>query len=75
MTDMTILQWIIIYLVGFFITLTVFKWIQKDERYFTNNEMLWVSAFSITWIVTLPIIIVMLLIGIVSKFAEWFFKQ
>ncbi len=76
--------YIVIYLVGFILTLTFLKLFGKkigidydsgDNAYddWQDNASAYLS-FSITWIVTAPMFIVVVLIKSLYKFTQWFLK-
>jgi hypothetical protein len=78
--------YIIIYIVGFILTLTFLKLFGKklgidydteityaDYDDWENNAQAYL-AFSITWVVTAPMFIVVVLIKSLYKFTQWFLK-
>ena len=76
--------YIVIYLVGFILTLTFLKLFGKkigidydsgDNAYddWQDNASAYLF-FSITWIVTAPMFIVVVLIKSLYKFTQWFLK-
>jgi hypothetical protein len=76
--------YIVIYLVGFILTLTFLKLFGKkigidydsgDNAYddWQDNASAYLS-FSITWVVTAPMFIVVVLIKSLYKFTQWFLK-
>jgi hypothetical protein len=77
--------YVIIYVVGFILTLTFLKLFGKKlgidydpphvSHYddWENNAQAYL-AFSITWIITAPMFIVVATIQLLYKFAQWFLK-
>jgi len=73
MTDITIIQWTMIYLVGFIITLSILKWIYSDDMH-SYNDVRYITAFSIVWPITLLFLILGTLIWLIYKFCNWFLE-
>jgi hypothetical protein len=73
MTDITIIQWTMIYLVGFIITLSILKWIYSDDMH-SYNDVRYITAFSIVWPITLLLLILGTLIWLIYKFCNWFLE-
>jgi hypothetical protein len=74
MTDITILQWIIIYLVGFIITLAILKWLNDNDGYFSYEDIAYTTVFSIVWPLTLLLLILGTVIWLIYKFCKWFLE-
>ena len=73
MADITIIQWTMIYLVGFMITLSTLKWIYSDDIS-SYNDVRYITAFSIVWPITLLFLILGTLIWLIYKFCNWFLE-
>jgi len=73
MADITIIQWTMIYLVGFIITLSILKWIYSDDMH-SYNDVRYITAFSIVWPITLLLLILGTLIWLIYKFCNWFLE-
>ncbi len=79
------MSYVIIYVVGFILTLTFLKLFGKkmgidydpphssDYDDWENNAQAYL-AFSITWVVTAPMFFVVVLIKSLYKFTQWFLK-
>jgi hypothetical protein len=77
--------YVITYIIGFIITLTFLKLFGKkigidydpphgsDYDDWDNNAQAYLS-FSLTWVVTAPMFIVVVLIKSLYKFTQWFLK-
>lgn len=77
--------YILIYVVGFILTLTFLKIFGKkigidydpphvpDYDDWENNAQAYL-AFSITWIVTVPMFTVVVIVKLLYKFSQWFLK-
>ena len=76
---------ILIYIVGFILTLTFLKLFGKkmeidydpphepDYDDWENNAQAYLS-FSITWIITAPMFTVVVIVKLLYKFSQWFLK-
>ena len=73
MADITIIQWTMIYLVGFIITLSILKWVYSDDM-LSYNDVRYITAFSIVWPITLLFLILGTLIWLIYKFCNWFLE-
>jgi hypothetical protein len=73
MADITIIQWTMIYLVGFIITLSILKWVYSDDM-LSYNDVRYITAFSIVWPITLLFLILCALIWLIYKFCNWFLE-
>ena len=73
MADITIIQWTMIYLVGFIITLSILKWVYSDDIH-SYNDVRYITAFSIVWPITLLFLILGTLIWLIYKFCNWFLE-
>jgi hypothetical protein len=73
MADITIIQWTMIYLVGFIITLFILKWIYGDDMT-SYGDVRYITAFSIVWPITLLLLILGTLIWLIYKFCNWFLE-
>ena len=77
--------YILIYIIGFILTLTFLKLFGKkmeidydpphepDYDDWENNAQAYL-AFSITWIVTVPMFTVVVIVKLLYKFSQWFLK-
>ena len=77
--------YIIIYIIGFILTLTFLKLFGKkmeidydsphDDDYddYKNNTEAYLF-FSLSWFVTAPIFLVVVIVQLLYKFAQWFLK-
>ena len=76
--------YILIYIIGFILTLTFLKvfgermgidYDSVDNNYddWQNNAQAYLS-FSITWVITAPMFIIVILIKSLYKFTQWFLK-
>jgi len=77
--------YILIYIIGFILTLTFLKLYGKkigidydpphepDYDDWENNAQAYL-AFSITWIVTVPMFTVVVIVKLLYKFSQWFLK-
>lgn len=77
--------YILIYIVGFILTLTFLKLFGKkigidydpphepDYDDWENNAQAYLS-FSITWIITAPMFTVVVIVKLLYKFSQWFLK-
>ena len=77
--------YIIIYIIGFILTLTFLKLFGKkldidydlphepDHDDWKNNAQAYL-AFSITWILTVPMFTVVVIVKLLYKFSQWFLK-
>lgn len=76
--------YILIYIIGFILTLTFLKvfgermgidYDSVDNNYddWQNNAEAYLS-FSITWVITAPMFIIVILIKSLYKFTQWFLK-
>ena len=77
--------YIIIYIIGFILTLTFLKLYGKkigidydpphepDYDDWENNAQAYL-AFSITWIATVPMFTVVVIVKLLYKFSQWFLK-
>lgn len=77
-------MYITIYIVGFIITLTFLKLFGKkigidydsqDNSYddWENNAQAYL-AFSITWVITAPMFLIVVFFKLLYKFTQWFLK-
>jgi hypothetical protein len=73
MADITIIQWTMIYLIGFMITLSILKWIYSDDMH-SYNDVRYITAFSIVWPIILLLLILGTLIWLIYKFCNWFLE-
>jgi hypothetical protein len=77
--------YIIIYIIGFILTLTFLKMFGKklgidydsphepDHDDWQNNAQAYL-AFSICWVVTAPMFTVVVIVKLLYKFSQWFLK-
>jgi ABC-type dipeptide/oligopeptide/nickel transport system permease subunit len=77
--------YILIYIIGFILTLTFLKLFGKkmeidydpphepDYDDWENNAQAYL-AFSITWIATVPMFTVVVIVKLLYKFSQWFLK-
>jgi hypothetical protein len=77
--------YILIYIIGFILTLTFLKLFGKkigidydpphepDYDDWENNAQAYLS-FSITWIITAPMFTVVVIVKLLYKFSQWFLK-
>jgi ABC-type dipeptide/oligopeptide/nickel transport system permease subunit len=77
--------YILIYIIGFILTLTFLKLFGKkigidydpphepDYDDWENNAQAYLS-FSITWIATVPMFTVVVIVKLLYKFSQWFLK-
>ena len=66
MADIAILQYITVYVIGFFVTLIIHKWLRIATRLSI--------VLSIVWMLTLPLILMATIMCIVDIFNEQFLK-
>ena len=76
---------ITIYIIGFFLTLTFFKYVGVKIGFdYDNRKMEWddwesneqaFTAFSIFWPVMIPMLLVLGIWKIVFKFGKWYIKK
>ena len=76
---MIILYIIGIYLIGFFTTLTFFKFFGKtfgfdDDHYDWNSNEEAYTVLSCIWFITIVVLIIRSIVGLIQKFAEWYLK-
>jgi hypothetical protein len=74
---MTILHIIGIYLIGFFITLTFFKFFGKalnltDEHYNWKSNEEGYTVLSCIWFITILVLIIRSIVKLVQKFTKWY---
>jgi hypothetical protein len=75
---------IVIYLIGFLLTLTFFKYFGVKIGFdYTNNTSMddWNSneqaftAFALLWFAVIPMLLIMGIIKMIFKFSKWFLKR
>jgi hypothetical protein len=76
---MIVLHIIGIYLIGFFITLTFFKFFGKQfgfdsDQYDWNSNEEGYTILSCIWFITIIVLIIRSIVKLVQKFTAWYLK-
>jgi uncharacterized BrkB/YihY/UPF0761 family membrane protein len=79
-TNLTLTQEILIYVLGFFASLTIFKYAfkyKRANRFPRNGEddhVLDMTIFSIVWMLTIPVLVVLVIFVLIYRFCKWYLE-
>jgi len=78
--NLTLTQGILMYILGFFISLTIFKFMfaYKPNNLFPRvgreQHILDIVFFSLTWMLTIPIFIIIVIFVLIYRFCKWYLE-
>lgn len=77
-TDLTLTQGILIYIVGFIVSLTIFKFVfpykLSRARLGKDDHIFDITLFALTWMFTVPVLLIIGTFALIYKFCEWYLE-
>jgi len=78
--NLTLIQGILMYILGFFISLTIFKIVfpYKQSNLFPrlgkDDHIFDMTLFALSWMLTIPIFIIIVIFVLIYRFCKWYLE-
>jgi hypothetical protein len=79
-TNLTLTQGILIYIVGFIFSLTIFKFVFPYKQSYSfarlgkDDHIFDITLFALTWMFTVPVLLIIGAFALIYKFCEWYLE-